>query len=91
MAHAMGRTLVLPPEQKFYLLGNDVQKSERSYLTSLHVSFGIGHAHSEGCFDLAAHRPLRGVDTFGFGDFFHLDAIAVEHEGQGTTQRGCIA
>jgi len=46
MAHAMGRTLVLPPEQKFYLLGNDVQKN-----------------------------------TFGFGDFFHLDAIAVEHEG----------
>ena len=32
------------------------------------------------CFRTSA---LRGADTFGFGDFFHLDAIAVEHEGKG--------
>ena len=44
----MGRTLVLPPEQRFYLLGksNAGQKND-----------------------------------FDFGDFFHLDSIAIEHEG----------
>ena len=41
MAHAMGRTLVLPPEQKLYNFEN----------------------------------------SFGFKDFFHLDAIAGEHKG----------
>lgn len=48
LSHAMGRTLVLPPEQRFYLLGktNEGQKSD-----------------------------------FDFGDFFHLDSIAIEHEG----------
>jgi len=46
MAHAMGRTLVLPPEQRFYLLGKDKEKNH-----------------------------------FDFGDFFHLDSIAIEHEG----------
>lgn len=48
MSHAMGRTLVLPPEKRFYLLGK------------------------------ADHRQKN---EFGFGDFFHLDSIAVEHEG----------
>ena len=48
MAHSMGRTLVLPPEQRFYLLGNSRQKQK---------------------------------NTFDFGDFFHLDSIAIEHEG----------
>ena len=48
MSHAMGRTLVLPPEQRFYLLG----KQDTSQKTD-----------------------------FDFGDFFHLDSIAVEHEG----------
>jgi len=42
MAHAMGRTLVLPPEQQMYLLGQD---------------------------------------HFSFNDFFHLDSIALEHDG----------
>ncbi len=46
-AHAMGRTLVLPPEKKMYLLGK-------------------GKAHE---------------NQFSFNDFFHLDAIAMEHEG----------
>ncbi|KAL7533499.1 LOW QUALITY PROTEIN: hypothetical protein ACHAWF_004518 [Thalassiosira exigua] len=48
MSHAMGRTLVLPPEQRMYLLdkSNGEQRS-----------------------------------AFGFDDFFHLDAIAVEHKG----------
>ena len=48
MSHAMGRTLVLPPEQRFYLLSksDEQQKSD-----------------------------------FDFGDFFHLDSIAIEHEG----------
>jgi hypothetical protein len=49
MAHAMGRTLVLPPEQRFYLLNK--QSSEE-------------------------HK-----NEFDFGDFFHLDSIAVEHDG----------
>ena len=44
----MGRTLVLPPEQKFYLLGKSDGKQK---------------------------------NDFDFGDFFHLDSIAVEHEG----------
>ena len=48
MSHAMGRTLVLPPEQRMYLLG----KSEREQKSS-----------------------------FGFNDFFHLDAISIEHRG----------
>ena len=48
MSHAMGRTLVLPPQQRFYLLG----KQDASQKTD-----------------------------FDFGDFFHLDSIAVEHEG----------
>ncbi len=48
MSHAMGRTLVLPPEQRFYLLG----KQDASQKTD-----------------------------FDFGDFFHLDSIAVENEG----------
>ena len=48
MAHAMGRTLVLPPEKGMYLLGRDQDK----------------------------HKT-----QFTFNDFFHLDSIAVEHEG----------
>jgi len=48
MSHAMGRTLVLPPEQRFYLLGKSDHKQK---------------------------------NDFDFGDFFHLDSIAVEHEG----------
>jgi len=48
MSHAMGRTLVLPPTQRFYLLGKGDQKQQ---------------------------------NEFDFGDFFHLDSIAVEHEG----------
>ena len=48
MSHAMGRTLVLPPEQQFYLLGKNAEKHKTS---------------------------------FGFNDFFHLDAISIEHRG----------
>ncbi|EED90839.1 predicted protein [Thalassiosira pseudonana CCMP1335] len=47
MSHAMGRTLVLPPEQRFYLLGKSDQQQK---------------------------------NDFDFGDFFHLDSIAIEHE-----------
>ena len=47
LAHAMGRTLVLPPKKKMYLLGN-------------------GKKHQ------------NEVD---FNDFFHLDMIAMEHQG----------
>ncbi|KAL7511945.1 hypothetical protein ACHAXN_010049, partial [Cyclotella atomus] len=48
LSHAMGRTLVLPPEQGMYLIDkkNEGQKSK-----------------------------------FSFNDFFHLDAIAIEHKG----------
>ena len=48
MSHAMGRTLVLPPSQRFYLLGQ---------------------------------RASNQKSDFDFGDFFHLDSIAIEHEG----------
>jgi len=48
MSHAMGRTLVLPPQQRFYLLSKSDQKQK---------------------------------NDFDFGDFFHLDSIAVEHDG----------
>jgi len=48
MSHAMGRTLVLPPEQRMYLL--DKLKGEQQ-------------------------------SSFGFNDFFHLDAISIEHRG----------
>lgn len=48
MSHAMGRTLVLPPEQHMYLLNK-------------------GHNDQK--------------NTFGFNDFFHLDAISIEHRG----------
>ena len=48
MSHAMGRTLVLPPEQGMYLISN-------------------GHGKQK--------------TTFSFNDFFHLDAIALEHRG----------
>ncbi|KAL3799648.1 hypothetical protein ACHAW5_004519 [Stephanodiscus triporus] len=43
MSHAMGRTLVLPPRQRMYL--------------------------------------MDASDSLGFDDFFHLDAISVEHRG----------
>jgi hypothetical protein len=48
LAHATGRTLVLPPEKKMYLLGKG---------------------------------PKEHKKEFGFNDFFHLDAISMEHEG----------
>jgi len=48
MAHAMGRTLVLPPDKGMYLLGKTKEEHKKE---------------------------------FGFQDFFHLDSIAVEHEG----------
>ncbi len=48
LAHAMGRTLVLPPKKLMYLLGNSRAQHE---------------------------------NEFSFNDFFHLDAIALEHQG----------
>jgi len=48
MSHAMGRTLVLPPEQRMYLI--DKMNGEQKTM-------------------------------FGFQDFFHLDAISIEHKG----------
>ena len=48
MSHAMGRTLVLPPEQRMYLMSN--AKGEQK-------------------------------NAFSFNDFFHLDAISIEHKG----------
>ena len=48
MSHSMGRTLVLPPEQKMYLLQKGTNSQKKA---------------------------------FGFNDFFHLDAISVEHKG----------
>ena len=48
LSHAMGRTLVLPPEKQMYLLGKG------------------GSDHKK---------------DFSFNDFFHLDSIAMEHEG----------
>lgn len=45
----MGRTLVLPPEQRFYLLGKSSSQGQKN--------------------------------EFDFGDFFHLDSIALEHDG----------
>jgi hypothetical protein len=48
LSHAMGRTLVIPPEKKMYLLGKG------------------GGDHKK---------------DFSFNDFFHLDSIAMEHEG----------
>jgi len=48
MGHATGRTLVLPPEQRMYLIDK-----------------GAGDQQT----------------TFGFNDFFHLDAISIEHKG----------
>ena len=48
MSHAMGRTLVLPPEQRMYLI-DKMKSSQKS--------------------------------SFGFNDFFHLDAISIEHRG----------
>jgi len=58
MSHAMGRTLVLPPEQRFYLLNRD--------------SANDGDATDE---------QRRRKTEFDFGDFFHLDSIALEHVG----------
>jgi len=46
LSHATGRTLVLPPEQRVYLLNKGA-----------------------------------GDDRFSFEDFFHLDAISIEHRG----------
>lgn len=48
LAHATGRTLVLPPQKKMYLLGKSKD----------------GHK-----------------SDFSFNDFFHLESVAVEHEG----------
>jgi hypothetical protein len=48
LSHAMGRTLVLPPEQRMYLI--DKGKGEQQ-------------------------------NAFSFNDFFHLDAISIEHKG----------
>lgn len=48
LAHAMGRTLVIPPEKKMYLL---------------------------------TKGPTDHKKEFSFNDFFHLDAISMEHEG----------
>jgi hypothetical protein len=48
LAHAMGRTLVLPPEQGIYLLRKEKGEHKKE---------------------------------FTFNDFFHLDSIAIEHDG----------
>ncbi|KAL7547776.1 hypothetical protein ACHAWF_011053 [Thalassiosira exigua] len=60
MSHAMGRTLVLPPEQRFYLLGK---------------------SNSNQKIDLLGKGIQNQKTDFDFGDFFHLDSIALEHEG----------
>ena len=49
MGHATGRTLVLPPEQRMYLIDKGRDSGQQTY--------------------------------FGFNDFFHLDAISIEHKG----------
>jgi hypothetical protein len=49
MSHAMGRTLVLPPRQRMYLLNDNNNANTKPEL--------------------------------GFDDFYHLDAISLEHRG----------
>ena len=72
MSHAMGRTLVLPPEQGMYLMSanHDGQKSQFSFSTYLLLFIHM----------LALYVLIRYV-CLELDDFFHLDSIAIEHKG----------
>lgn len=75
MALAMGRTLVMPPEQKMYLLTKS--KKGQKHQFSLKDVFHLDSI-AEDMKVLTKSESQK--HQFTFKDFFHFDSIAVEHE-----------